>query len=170
VLVVNHCSYTDSLLLAATLPTPHCFVAKFELQTWPIVQRYLQQLGTVFITRTAPERSAAELGQLVGTLARGDSLAVFPEGTFTRAAGLRAFHLGAFEAAIAANAAVIPVALQGTRSLLRDGQWLPRRMPVRITIGSPLRAPANADTFAAAVWLRDATRAEILRHNGEPEL
>jgi hypothetical protein len=44
----------------------------------------------------------------------------------------------------------------------------PRRGTIMVTIGAPLRAPAEAgDPFAAAVSLRDAARAEILRGCGE---
>jgi hypothetical protein len=55
--------------------------------------------------------------------------------------------------------------------MLRDGQWLPRRGPIVITIGSPVVRPAFApDDFAAAVALRDAARTHILAHCGEPDI
>ena len=103
-------------------------------------------------------------------LAAGTSVIIFPEGTFTREAGLRAFHLGAFEIAVACGAPVIPLTLRGTRFVLRDGQWLPRRLPVSAVVGAPLTVSAGNDAFSAAVQLRDAARAQILRHCGEPEL
>ena len=65
---------------------------------------------------------------------------------------------------------VLPAAIRGTRMLLRDGQWLPRRNPVTLTIGSPLFPPSSApDAFASAVQLRDAARAFILTHCGEAD-
>ena len=101
--------------------------------------------------------------------ARGRSLAFFPEGTFTRVPALRPFHLGAFAAAVQAGVPVVPVAIRGSRALLRAGQWFPRRAALRVTIGAPIPPPAGApDAFAAAVSLRDLARAEILRHCGEP--
>jgi 1-acyl-sn-glycerol-3-phosphate acyltransferase len=99
-----------------------------------------------------------------------DSLVVFPEGTFTAVTGLRPFHLGAFELAAAARVPVIPVAVQGTRTILRDGHVLPRRWPVRITVGAALERKSTEDTFSAAVRLRDAARDHILRYCGEPDL
>ncbi len=170
VVVANHCSYVDSLFLAALLSTPHSFVARFGLQDLPVLHSYLRRLGTILIERSGPREGSAELQRLKDALAQRRSLVVFPEGTFTRAAGLGPFRLGAFEAATAAGAPVIPVALRGTRSLLRDGRHLPSRVPISIVVGAPLRPPPGDDAFAAALWLRDASRAHILRHSGEPEL
>jgi hypothetical protein len=52
--------------------------------------------------------------------------------------------------------------------VLRDGTWYLRRAPVSVTVAAPIR-PEGSD-WAAAVKLRDATRAEILRHCGEPDI
>jgi len=63
---------------------------------------------------------------------------------------------------------VVPLALRGTRSALRDGQWLFRHSRLSLTIGAPI-APQGSD-WNAAIQLRDAARAEILRLCGEPDL
>ncbi len=170
VLVVNHASYVDSLLISALLRERHRFGAKAELARVPVLGGYLRRMGTVFIERFAPGESTAEVGRLTEALRGGDSLVLFPEGTFTGVTGLRAFHLGAFQAAAAARVPVIAVALRGTRDVMREGRWLPRRAPVHAVIGPPLCAGEREDVFAAAVRLRDEARAHILRHCGEPDL
>ena len=96
------------------------------------------------------------------------SLIVFPEGTLQRNTGLMSFRTGAFQAAAQAGIPVVPVALRGIRSVMRDGTWVLRRAAVSVHVGAPI-APESAD-WAAAVKLRDAVRAEILRHCGEPDL
>jgi len=58
--------------------------------------------------------------------------------------------------------------LRGTRSILREGQWLFRRGAISVTMSPPLE-PQGTD-WSAAIRLRDATRAEILRWSGEPDL
>jgi 1-acyl-sn-glycerol-3-phosphate acyltransferase len=63
---------------------------------------------------------------------------------------------------------VIPITIQGTRSVLRGGQWFPRRGPISVHVGKPLSA--DGDDFDAAVRLRDAVRAVILAQCGEPDL
>ena len=173
VIVVNHCSYLDSIFIAALLPDAHVVVAKVELKRVPVLGAYLRSLGIIFVDRSQRPNAhmrELEVQHMKDALAAGTSVIIFPEGTFTRDAGLRPFHLGAFEIAVASGAPIIPIALSGTRRVLRDGQWLARRLPVEAVIGAPLSAPGGADPFTAAVHLRDAARAQILRHCGEPEL
>lgn len=171
IVVINHASYVDSIFVAAVLPDAHVFVAKTELQRFPILRIGLRRLGTLFIERFAPVESAHEVGRLRQELDRGNSLAIFPEGGFNRVTGLRAFHLGAFQIAVASGAPVVPLTLRGTRSVLRDGQFWLRRMPVSAVVGRPLAPPTGSDEdFAKAVRLRDAAREQILHRCGEPDL
>ena len=72
------------------------------------------------------------------------------------------------DSAAEAGAPVAPLALRGTRSVLRDGQWLPRWGAIHVSIGVP-RMPTGAD-WRSAIRLRDSVRAEILRGCGEPYL
>jgi 1-acyl-sn-glycerol-3-phosphate acyltransferase len=170
IIVTNHCSYVDSIFVAAALPYPHLFVAKAELQRAPVLGAWLRRIGTLFIERFEPVQSVGEVTRLQQFLAQGNSLVMFPEGTFTRVTGLRPFHLGAFQVAAASGVPIIPLTLRGTRSVLRDGQHMLRRMPVSALASSPIVAPAGVDRFTSAVRLRDAARGNILRHCGEPDL
>jgi len=91
-----------------------------------------------------------------------------PEGTFSRAPGLRPFHMGAFVIAAKAGIPVIPVAIRGTRSILRGSSHFARRGIVSITICEPIQ-PEGCE-WIDAIKLRDAARSEILHHCGEPDL
>jgi 1-acyl-sn-glycerol-3-phosphate acyltransferase len=171
VLVANHASYLDPIVLCAAIPAYFSFVVKRELLDRAVPRVYLRGLGAQFVERFETRQSVQDAHQLGDVVKAGTSAGFFPEGTFTRVTGLRPFHLGAFAAAVAAGVAVLPVAIRGTRTMLRDGQWLPRRGPIVITIGSPVVRPAFApDDFAAAVALRDAARTHILAHCGEPDI
>ena len=166
--VANHSSYLDAFLLFATLPGGLCFVAKRELAGYPVVGPLLRAYGIRFVERSDAERSVRDSRELSHIAERGESLVFFPEGTFTRAPGLLPFHMGAFVVAAAAGMPVLPVAVRGTRSVLRDGDWLPRRGVIQITAG-PASRPQGKD-WAAAVALRNRARADILAHCGEPDL
>ncbi len=169
VLAVNHTSYLDALVLLAILEyRSYAFVAKREFQDSFLMRALLSGFGTQFIERFDVARSTEHAGELAEAAKRGVSLIVFPEGTLTRNTGLMGFRTGAFQAAAQAGIPVIPIALRGIRSVLRDGTWYLRRAAVSVTIGAPI-APDGTD-WAAAVKLRDAVRAEILRHCGEPDL
>lgn len=170
VLVANHASYLDGMALLAALPAHFGFVAKREFLDHPVARLYLRGLGVQFIERFAVRQSVEDARRLAAPLKAGTSAALFPEGTFKRMPGVGSFHLGAFAAALSAQVPVLPVAIRGTRSILRAGQWLPRRGPIVVTLGSPIFPPTSApDAFAAAVALRDAARAHILAHCGEPD-
>jgi acyl carrier protein len=169
VLAVNHTSYLDALVLLSILPyRGYAFVAKREFQDSFVMKRLLGGFGTQFIERFDVAKSAEHAGELVAEVKSGASLIVFPEGTLTRRSGLMPFRTGAFQAAAQAGVPVIPVALRGVRSVLRDGTWYLRRAPVSVNIGAPVLPEGN--DWAAAVKMRDAVRAEILRSCGEPDL
>ena len=92
----------------------------------------------------------------------------FPEGTFTRRAGLSGFYLGAFKVAAQAKLPVVPGILRGTRSMLRSDQWFPRWSPISVTIERPIEP--NGTELGDVVQMRDTARSVILAGCGEPDL
>jgi 1-acyl-sn-glycerol-3-phosphate acyltransferase len=168
VAVANHASYADGIVLLAALARPFSFVAKRELQDRMISRVFLRHIGAQFVERFDPQRGVEDVHQVVRSVQAGRDPLFFPEGTFDRMPGLRSFRMGAFVVAAEAGLPVIPIALRGTRSILRAGHWLPRRGSISITIGS--RISTQGSGWDAALALRDAARAEILRHCGEPDL
>jgi 1-acyl-sn-glycerol-3-phosphate acyltransferase len=168
VFVANHASYLDGIMLTASLPPGFAFVAKRELAESMLIGILLKRLNCVFVERQDVQEAAAGADELQLRLRAGESLAVFPEGTFHRDAGLLSFHMGAFMAAVTTGAAVVPVALCGTRLIFPAGAWLPRPTAIDVIILEPL-APADR-SWGAALKLRDETRAHILAHVREPDL
>ncbi|NIR29869.1 MAG: AMP-binding protein [Gammaproteobacteria bacterium] len=172
VLAANHSSYLDGLVITSVLPHPVGYVAKRELLDSFIPRIFLRRLGALFVERFDRRRSVEDSREVSHTLLEGRSLAYFPEGTFIRSPGLLPFRLGAFVASVQAGVPVLPVAIRGTRSILRSGSSFPRRGAIRVTIGAPV-APApsgEGDEWHAVLRLRDRVRAAILQHSGEPDL
>jgi 1-acyl-sn-glycerol-3-phosphate acyltransferase len=167
VLVANHASYLDGPLLFALLERPVRFVAKRELASVPPLRRILEVAGVAWVERSDAERGVEDTHEVASHVHVGDAVVFFAEGTFTRAPGLRAFRMGPFVSAARTGAPVVPVALAGTRSILRDGQWLPRRERLRVSLGEPLRAQGT--DWAAAARLRDETRKRVLADCAEPD-
>lgn len=168
VLVSNHASYLDGVILIAALPGPCAFVAKRELGGQVVAGRYLQRLGAEFVERFDVKRSVEDANRMAEAVGRGRSLLVFPEGTFTARPGLLPFHLGAFLAAARAGVPVVPVALQGSREVLPDGSWWPRHRPLQVEVCAPILPAIDApDLFAAAVQLREAAHRAIGRSLGQ---
>lgn len=169
-LLVNHCSYLDALALCAALPPSpaYGFVAKRELVEQPAIHAFLSALGTLFVERFAASRSAEDVDEIAAALRQGQNLVIFPEGTFSREAGLKPFRMGAFVAAARAGTPVLVAGLCGSRRMLRDQTWMLRRGRLALAFG-PLLVPAG-DDWAAAVALRDAARKEMLSLCGEHDL
>ena len=169
VVAANHTSYLDAVVLVAALgPRLFSFAAKREFEANPIMRTLLRGFGAIAVERFDVQKSAEHADVLAAAVRAGRSLIVFPEGTLTRNAGLAPFRAGAFQAAAQAGVPVVPVALRGVRSVLRDGTWYARRAPIAVTIGAAV-APDGED-WAATLRLRDRARAEILKHCGEPDL
>ena len=169
VIAANHTSYLDGAVLVAVLPwRNYAFVAKRELEANALARIVVKGIGAVFVERFDVQKSAEHADELVRAAKDGASLIVFPEGTLARHSGLMPFRAGAFQVAAQAGIPVVPVALRGVRSVLRDETWYPRRAPIAVTVGAPI-APDGED-WNAQLRLRDRTRAEILKHCGEPDL
>jgi 1-acyl-sn-glycerol-3-phosphate acyltransferase len=168
ILVSNHASYLDGLALAHALPREFAVVAKKELLSNFITRRFLRGLGAIFVERFQAVGSVEDSRGVIAAARRGETVLVFPEGTFTRMPGLLEFRMGAFVSAAESGLPVVPLTIRGTRSILRDGQWLPGRATIQIEIAPPM--DPEAKTFEAALRLRDQARSEILRRCGEPDL
>lgn len=167
VLMVNHASYLDALVLAALLPPVpgYAFTAKREFVGERLMYALLRGLGTIFIERTDIRYSTDDVDLMAAALVRGERLVVFPEGGFGRAPGLQAFHAGAFAAAATANAPVVAAGLRGTRNAMRAETWLPRRVPLAFEVGH-VHMPFGRD-WASVASLRSATRKEMVALAGE---
>ncbi len=168
IIVVNHSSYFDSLVLARVLPGEPAIVAKRELADQWVAGPFLRRLGTQF-TERAIAQAGAEDAEAFKQLARGgQQLVIFPEATFYRMPGLLPFRLGAFAISCAIASPVLPVVIRGTRSILRGEQWFPRHGDVTIEVLEP-QMPTGAD-FSAAAELKERVRAAMLASSGEPDM
>jgi len=168
ILVANHMSYLDVFALGLALPANYGFVAKKELERhWPI-RILLLKMNTLFVERFDIQKSVEDSDKILAATKQGESMVFYPEGTFTRAPGLRQFKLGAFVTAANANLPILPVAIKNTRSILRGGDWRPRPGAITITF-SPLIYPKETG-WDEAVRLRNQARQQILKYCGEPDI
>jgi len=166
--VCNHASYLDGIVLTAALPARFGFVIKREMAAVPLAGVVLRRLGSEFVERFDRHRGAADARRVLRNAGYGHSLVFFPEGTFTRTPGLLKFHTGAFATAARAGCPVVPAVVRGTRRALAPTGALPRPGAIELRILPPLASAAPPEH--AAPELRDRARAEILAELGEPDL
>jgi 1-acyl-sn-glycerol-3-phosphate acyltransferase len=170
VLVVNHQSYLDGMLMLAVLPRPPRFLIKAELRDSVALGRPLARLGALFVDRFDAAGGIASMRVAAAALADGELLVIFPEGTFKRMPGVLPFHMGAFTIAAQAQVPLLPVAVRGTRAILRSGSWFIRHGRIELSAGRALMPGREGEVWQQALALRDAARAHILAHCGEPDL
>jgi fatty-acyl-CoA synthase len=166
-LVSNHSSYVDVPALMALVPSDFLFVSKREALHYPVIGTYLRRCGHLTVDRFDVQRSLADAGLVARAVESGRSVLVFPEGTFTAEPGLRPFRMGAFKTAVDTGVPVVPMALSGTRRVLRELSW-PRPGPVRLWIGEPLRGEGT--DWRSMVALRNRAAEAIAAGCGERRL
>lgn len=169
VVVSNHASYLDGVVFTAALPARFAFVIKREMNGVPLAGLLLRRLGSHFVERFNRHRGAADARRVLRDAINGNSLAFFPEGTFTPTPGLLKFHTGAFTTAIRAGCPIVPATVRGTRVALSPSGGLPRPQRIEVRILDPIPAPPSAHDDAA-IEFRDLARAMILAELGEPDL
>jgi 1-acyl-sn-glycerol-3-phosphate acyltransferase len=138
VFVANHQSIIDVCALFRALPVPLRFVLKQELASVPFIGWYARAMGMVFIERGKAHSAARSLHTAAQLLERGANLCAFPEGTRSRGGELRPFKGGVFQAAIAAQVPVVPIAIQGSGAVLPPSGFRVRPGTIRMRIGEPI--------------------------------
>lgn len=167
IVVSNHASYLDGPLMTAALPGRFTFVVQHGAADWALVGSIIRRMGVSFVNRGAARTGASQTRLLIRGLEQGQSLTIFPEGTFDGPPGLLAFRKGAFLMAAHAGVPVVPAVIRGSRQLFGDGSRMLRWSPIAIEFFPPLKA--DGDHRHAAPVLRDAARGVVLAHCGEPD-
>jgi 1-acyl-sn-glycerol-3-phosphate acyltransferase len=169
IVVANHSSYLDGIVLYAALPPVFGFVIKREMSRVPLANLLLTRIGAHYVDRGRGHDGARDARQLLKRAHAGDALAFFPEGTFQRTPGLMRFRNGAFAIAARTQSAVVPVAIRGTRRALPAGTLLPCPTRIEVELAPPVAPPATTAEADVQICLQ-RTRHAILSRIGEPDL
>ena len=109
-LVANHVSWIDIELVHSQRVVG--FVAKAEIDRWPLIGWLASRAGTIYHTRGSNASLNGVLEMMVGRLDSGQAVGVFPEGGTTGGDEVRTFHARIFQCAFEAQVPVQPVALR----------------------------------------------------------
>jgi 1-acyl-sn-glycerol-3-phosphate acyltransferase len=108
--VCNHLSYLDILLLSAAMPA--FFVAKMEISRWPIFGKAARSNGTIFLDRSSLSSATAVAKQIVERLKLPIPVLLFPEGTSTDGSKVLRFHSRLIDPATSAGAPITAAAIR----------------------------------------------------------
>jgi 1-acyl-sn-glycerol-3-phosphate acyltransferase len=165
VIVSNHVSWLDIWVIHAVSPVR--FVAKSDVRYWPLLGWLVARSGTIFIERSKRHDTARINRSIVDTLAKGERVGIFPEGTTTDGTLLRPFHASLFQPALGAGARVVTAGIRyprgdgtvnldasyaGERTLLDSLRLILRHRSMRAEL-----------IFAGEMEISGRTRREIAR-------
>lgn len=146
VIVLNHNTVIDIPALYL-LPLNFRWVSKREVFRTPFFGQFLVLHGDICIDRG---RAAEARDQMVGKgcewLRRGASVAVFPEGTRSKDGEIHRFKTGAFTLAKEAGVEILPVVLDGTRTLIRKNFTFNWNNRITLRVLPPMPADKVAAT------------------------
>jgi 1-acyl-sn-glycerol-3-phosphate acyltransferase len=160
-IVANHLSWYDPLLLGVVLRRRVWFFTKSEIFRWPIAGKVAEATGQIRVRRGESDRAALEKGLVY--LREGKALGIFPEGTVERKMVMIPALTGVAMLAVRSGAPVLPIAHTGTRKVLRSPRWW---FPlVTIKIGEPYVPilPAGMPRKAGLQWVTDEMMLRIAR-------
>ncbi len=153
VIIANHVSNFDPLVLFASVPTGMTYVAKMELLRVPVFGAIIRRTGAVFVDRGDTHKAVAAMQVAADRVRAGQSVLVFAEGTRSRDRQLQPFKKGGFLLAQQAGVDILPVVLRGTADLLPYGARVPKSNGrVHVTILPPIpTAGTDRDALMATV-------------------
>ena len=134
----NHQSNFDIPVLLAHLPVQFRWLAKAELFKIPIFGRAMRGAGYVKIDRFNQESAFESIKEAGSRMKNGVSVMIFPEGTRSRDGKIRPFKKGGFIMAVDSGVPIVPVILQGTRSIMEKSSLKINTGEVTLNIAVPI--------------------------------
>ena len=144
IVAANHANYLDGVVLGAALPMRIVFLVMPRVyRATPLHPYFHDHVGSIPVNLARPDPGA--MRRALRVLEGGGVLGIFPEGPFGRNGELVRGQPGVALIALRSGVPVVPAAITGTFQALADRRaYVPRRVPVRLRFGSPLRFTAGS--------------------------
>ena len=148
--VGNHQSNFDIPILLGHIDKPKAFIAKIELEKFPLINTWMTLIECVFMDRDNLRQSAKAIMQGIKSLKNGYSMVIFPEGTRSEDGALLEFKPGALKLATKSGVPIIPVTINGSKDIMVKGSNIIKPAHVEIIISEPIEMTDEwkQDTFA----------------------
>ena len=153
-LMANHQSFLDPLLIGLPLARPISFVARDTLFEAPLIGRILRR---TYVMPIRQESAASSIRMPIARLKDGFYVGLFPEGARTEDGQLAALRPGFAAVLRRANAPVIPIGIAGAYEAYPRDATLPRPGKVRVVFGEPVDLSSHVERGREAELLERAT-------------
>ena len=149
----NHQSAFDIPLFHALLPAGFRWMAKRAFFSWPFIGRALGRMGAIPVTPGSVSDARGSWREAVAALKEGESLVIFPEGTWgDRDGRMLPFQKGVIRIAREAGVPVVPVTIEGSNRVNPPRTKEIHPGAIRMTIHPPL-GPASWEGVTDEAWL-----------------
>lgn len=136
--VSNHQSNFDIPLLLCCIDIPKGFIAKKELENWPLISTWMKYINCIFMDRDNLRKSAEAIVHGIKILNSGYSMVVFPEGTRSKGKPVGEFKGGSFKLATKSKCTVVPITINGTYKLMESNKNLVKSADIELIIHPPI--------------------------------
>ncbi len=135
--VANHKSIFDIVILTSIIEDPCIYIGKKEVSKMPLVGKWFDALGCIYIDREDIRQSLKAIMEGIGELKNGQSIVLFPEGTRTYAREMKDFKEGSFKLATKTGVPIVPIALQDTYKVFEENKGI-RKAKAYVNIGKTI--------------------------------
>jgi 1-acyl-sn-glycerol-3-phosphate acyltransferase len=167
VFMANHASMVDIWAMFVAIPASFRFIAKKQLARIPLFGWAMAAGRFIFIDRQNAGSARRTMDEAARRIRAGQSVIIFPEGTRTRDGRLGPFKKGGFHLAIDSGAAIVPVAIRGSREVMPRGAALIRAGKVSVDIDQPISTAGLTTSDRDALIAK--VRGRVAAMLGEPD-
>lgn len=138
VVMGNHQSCFDIMLVLGYIDKPLAFIAKKELARLPLISQWMKFFGCLFLDRRDVRQAAQVFQRAVEAVRNGWSMVIFPEGTRSRSAEMREFKKGSMKLPVRANVPIVPISIDGTYKVYEGNGSMIGSADITLTISPPI--------------------------------
>ena len=139
IIMANHQSQFDILVLYSILPVTSRFMAKKELFKVPFFGFILKATGMIKIDRSDREKAIQSINQAIDTIKKENvSIVIFPEGTRSLDGEIHDFKKGGFILAIKSGIPILPVSISGSKHISQKNSKKISSGRIKVIIGKPI--------------------------------
>lgn len=117
ILISNHQSNLDIPTLLGYLPLNFAFIAKKEMEKWPLIGKWMKALNCIFLDRKNVRQGMKDMKEAMKKVEAGYSYVIFPEGSRSEDGNVGEFKKGSFKLATDTGVRIIPITLVGTYNI-----------------------------------------------------
>ena len=145
IMVANHQSQYDILLIYGWIPIEFKWVMKIELRQVPILGYVCYKLGHVYIDRSNHQKAMDSINEAKKRIKEGISIMFFPEGTRSNEGELLDFKKGAFKFALDIELPILPVSIGGTKEILPNNSTALFPGSAKLIIQKPIQIKGHSE-------------------------